>query len=188
MRWRTSFAGPALRRALIAAGVALVVALGAGMAACQSGDEAAREEYQTYFTDMKRVFDREGAEDAKVRDKSDATEGALNAYAVFCGGLGASYAHVAARGAKVDPPPELAKAHRRLLAAYARSAATLKKVDGRIDAEIRDPGVREFSADWMDDQTKPVDRALEDVASAYKRWYAAVKAEGKRLGLTFSSE
>ncbi len=188
MGWRTSFAGPVLRMMLIVAGVALVVALGAGVAACQSGDEAAREEYRAYFTDMKRVFDREGAEDARVRDKSEATEGALNAYAVFCGGLGASYAHVAARGAKVDPPAELAKAHRRLLAAYARSAATLRKVQRRIDAEIRDPGVREFGSDWMDDQTKPSKRALRDVESAYNRWYAAVKAEGKRLGLTFSSD
>jgi hypothetical protein len=159
------------------------------LAACQvGGEQAARDEFKTYWTQMIKVLERQNAQTAKAQDKADAESGALNAYGVYCTAMGKCYERAADGYAGIQPPEGLQTAHTRLVRETRTAGRVMDRVGDEIRAEIRDSDLGELSQKWIDRQTKPSQKAMTRQVAASKKWRDAAIAEGTRLGVEWKSD
>jgi hypothetical protein len=156
--------------------------------ACQSGGEqAARDEFKAYWSDVHAVVKRQNAQTDKAEKKADRTDGALNAYGAYCTAMASCYERAADGYAAIQPPSALAGVHKELVRETRKAARVMDDVGDEIRAEIRDSDLTEFSQSWIDKQTGPSGKAMERQIKAYKAWRKAAVAEGTSLGLEFTN-
>jgi hypothetical protein len=180
---------PALRRVLVVVAAVFIGAALGGLAMACGSDDQAEEDFLTYWNAVEKIQKKATAESDKAGKKADRTEGAMNAYAAWLDEVSDAYKREATRMSAVVPPESLAKVHKAYVDSMRSSALAMHKVAARITAEIEDSDFTELTDDdWLDRVSKPSDRALERASSAFDRYYAAIKTEGTRLGIEFTSE
>lgn len=178
-------------RRRVAAGVLVALFLGCLLllTACQSDTEQAElDEFKAYWTQVQRVVKRQNAQADKAESKADAESAALNSYGVYCTSMAKCYERAADGYASALPPAALKAAHARLVRETREAARVMDRVGDEIRAEIRDSDLDEMSQKWIDKQTKPSQKAVRSQIAAYDNWYDAALEEGRRLGITWTSD
>jgi hypothetical protein len=166
----------------------LVMACLLSLAACQAdGEQAARDEFKAYWSEVHAVIKRQNAQTDNAEKKADRTDGALNAYGAYCAAMASCYERAADGYAAIKPPSTLAGVHKDLVRETRKAARVMDDVGDEIRAEIRDSDLTEFSQSWIDKQTGPSGKAMDRQIKAYKAWRKAAIAEGTSLGLEFTN-